>query len=255
MGKKGCVLIPVSNCKCNLYIMGMDSWGYSRKSINDWSDRAGGFLLLPFLGCFSSCDLAFRPFKFVWAQFSTSCHTSETPLRLAASASLHAPYCNAQLMTGYVTFFLFSARAVSQSLSNAAPCQVACHFWRKYSWEQQGRTGTLFFTSPCGLFQAGKLALASVSRELYHAGSSRVTAHPYCKWHRFACCLSNPLPPLHLWMEILSAVSCRMLCRRFSRHMGSVLSWSQSGHICHWEPTWGDATGRWGLQLQSPSPC
>lgn len=151
--------------------MGMDSWGHSRKSINDWSDKAGGFFLLPLLGCFSSCDLAFRLLRFSWAQFSTSCPTSKTTLRLAASASLHAPYCNAQLMSGYVTFFLFSARAVSQSLSNAAPCQVACHFWRKYSWEQQGRTGTVLFTSPCGLFQAGKLAPASVSRELYHAGS------------------------------------------------------------------------------------
>lgn len=133
MGKKGYVLIPVSHCKCSLCIMGRDSWGHSRKSINDRSDRAGEFFLLPLLGCYSSCDLAFRPFRFIWAQFSTICHTSKTTLRLAASASLHVPYFNAQLMSGYVTFFLPSSRAVSQSLSNATPCQVACHFWRKYS--------------------------------------------------------------------------------------------------------------------------
>lgn len=85
----------------------------------------------------------------------------KTALSLAASAALHALYGNAQLMSGYVTFFLFGARTVSQPPSNAAPCQVACQFWRKSSWEQQGRTGTVFLTSLCGLFQAGKLAPAN----------------------------------------------------------------------------------------------
>lgn len=89
----------------------------------------------------------------------------KTALRLAASASLHALYSNAQLMSGYMTFILFSARAVSQSPSNAALCQVACCFWRKYSWEQRGRTGLVFLTLLCGLFQAGKLAAANLFPE------------------------------------------------------------------------------------------
>lgn len=166
MEKKGYVLIPVSHCKCSLCIMGMDSWGDSRKSINDWSDRAGGFFLLRLLGCFSSFDLAFRPFRFIWAQLSTICHTSKTTFRLAASASLHAPFFNAQLMSGYVTFFLSALELFHNPWAMLLRARLACQFWRKYSWEQQGRTGTALFTSPCGLFQAGKLALASVSREL-----------------------------------------------------------------------------------------
>lgn len=73
----------------------------------------------------------------------------KTALRLDASASSHTLCCNAQLISEYMTFFLSSARTVSQPLSNAALCQPACLFWRKYSWEQQGRTGTEFLTSQC----------------------------------------------------------------------------------------------------------
>lgn len=40
MGKKSSVLIPVSHCKCNLFIMGTDRWGHSRKSNNEWSVRS-----------------------------------------------------------------------------------------------------------------------------------------------------------------------------------------------------------------------
>lgn len=116
----------------------------------------------------------------------------KTAFRLDASASSHTLCCNGQLISGYMTFFFSSARTVSQPLSNAALCQVACLFWRKYSWEQQGRTGTEFLTPQC-VKQKNWQACFLGTVLGWILSSSTEPACPCCKGCWFAFCLSKLL--------------------------------------------------------------
>lgn len=113
----------------------------------------------------------------------------KTALRRADSVSLHAPYCNAQLMSGYVTFFLFSARAVSQPPSNADPCQVCLSFLEKVfvGTTRQNRYSVphLDVWSLPSIFLHLQMCFQRIAPG-WLLSSSKVPACLCCKSHRFA---------------------------------------------------------------------
>lgn len=163
----------------------------------------------------------------------------KTALRLSASASLHASCCNAQLMSGYMTFFLFSARAVSQPLSNAAPCQVACLFLEKVflGTARQNRYSVPHLTR--SLLPSRKAGNCNcVSRELYHAGSHPpvkcqlvyAPGSPVCPVLEYIAATSVPLGTLEI-----SAVFCWQSVGGFP--VTRVLGRERSECVCHGEPT------------------
>lgn len=141
---------------------------------------------------------------------STVCPASEN--RLAASASLHTLYCNAQIVSGYKTFSLFSARAFHSGDGELTATQLPASWPVLFEDSIPGNSeanqvphNAVWFL-PCKKTGTCKSLLRDCTGLGWLLSSSKVSDHPCCKSHRFARCLSNLLTALYLWMEILAEV-------------------------------------------------